>query len=160
MQPPNPVNIRASASYSPSTVSGAMTSERLPESVSALLRDQVTTFEQLEVLLLLQAHPHDDWTAATVSDRTGIPAELSARALADFSGNGLIEQVRENPPAYCFAPRNTRLRQAAADLATAYRDQHALVMSTMSVNAIERIRSGTLRAFSDAFLLKRKDRDG
>jgi hypothetical protein len=33
-------------------------------------------------------------------------------------------------------------------------------MSTMSVNAIERIRSGTLRAFSDAFLLRRKDGDG
>jgi len=137
-----------------------MTSERLPESVSVLLREHVTTFEQLEVLLLLHAYPHDDWTAAAVSERTRISAELIERALADFTGNGLVEQVRENPPAYCFAPRATPQRQAAADLATAYRDQHALVMSTMSVNAIERIRSGTLRAFSDAFLLKRKDRDG
>jgi hypothetical protein len=137
-----------------------MTSERLPDSVQALLRGHVTTFEQLEILLMLQAHPHDDWTAVAVSERTRIPEDLATRALADFSGSGLVEQVRENPAAYCFAPRTTHLRQAVVDLAIAYRDQRALVMSTMSVNAIERIRSGTLRAFSDAFLLRRKDDDG
>jgi hypothetical protein len=137
-----------------------MTSDQLPESVLTLLRDHVTSFEQLEVLLLLQAHPHDDWTAAAVSERTRIPTDLVDHALAGFSGGGLIEQVREAPPAYCFAPRENRLRQAAADLAAAYRDRHALVMSTLSMNAIERIRSGTLRAFSDAFLLRRKDDDG
>jgi hypothetical protein len=137
-----------------------MTSERLSDSVQTLLREHVTTFEQLEILLLLQAHPHDDWTAAAVGERTRIPEDISARALADFSGNGLIEQVRENPAAYCFAPRTIQIRQAVADLAIAYHDQRALVMSTMSVNAIERIRSGTLRAFSDAFLLRRKDGDG
>jgi hypothetical protein len=137
-----------------------MTSEQLLDSVQALLRDHVTTFEQLEILLLLQAHPHDDWTAAAAGERTHIPEDLVAHALADFSGSGLVEQVRESPAAYCFAPRTDHLRQAAADLAVAYRDQRALVMSTMSVNAIERIRSGTLRAFSDAFLLRRKDGDG
>jgi hypothetical protein len=137
-----------------------MTSERLPDSVQLLLRDHVTTFEQLEILVILQAHPHDHWTGAAVGERARIPADLADRALAEFSGSGLVEQVRENPATYCFAPRTANLRQAAADLAIAYRDQRALVMSTMSVNAIERIRSGTLRAFSDAFLLRRKDGDG
>jgi hypothetical protein len=137
-----------------------MTSERLPDSVEMLLRDHVTTFEQLEILVILQTHPHDHWTAAAVGERTRIPEDLIARVLADFTGSGLVEQVRESPAAYCFAPRTAKLRQAAADLAIAYRDHRALVMSTMSVNAIERIRSGTLRAFSDAFLLRRKDDDG
>ncbi|HEU4624276.1 MAG TPA: hypothetical protein VFS52_05910 [Steroidobacteraceae bacterium] len=137
-----------------------MTNEQLPESVLALLRDHVTSFEQLEVLLLLQAHPHDHWTAATAGERTRMPVDLVESALAGLAGGGLVEQVRENPPAYCFAPRDNRSRQAAADLAVAYRDRHALVMSTLSMNAIERIRSGTLRAFSDAFLLRRKDEDG
>src|SRR5262249_28741658 len=137
-----------------------MTGEQLSDTVQVLLRDRVTTFEQLEILLLLQAHPHDHWTAAAAAERRRIPEDLVGRALADFSGSGLVEQVRENPAGYCFAPRTTRLRQAVADLAVAYRDQRALVMSTMSVNAIERIRSGTLRAFSDAFLLRRKDDDG
>jgi hypothetical protein len=137
-----------------------MTSERLSDAVQTLLRERVMTFEQLEILLLMHAHPHDDWTAAAASEHTRIPEDLVDRALADFSGCGLIEQVRESPAAYCFAPRTLRLRQAVADLAIAYRDQRALVMSTMSVNAIERIRSGTLRAFSDAFLLRRKDGDG
>src|SRR5689334_10295243 len=137
-----------------------MTSDRLPDSVQALLSEHVSTFEQLEILLMLQAHPHDHWTAAAVAERSRIPEDLVTRALMDFSGSGLIEQVREGPAAYCFAPRTTQLRQAVVDLATSYRDQRALVMSTMSVNAIERIRSGTLRAFSDAFLLRRKDGDG
>jgi DNA-binding IclR family transcriptional regulator len=137
-----------------------MTSARLADSVQALLRDRVMTFEQLEILLLLQTHPHDDWTAAAAAERSRIPADLVGRALADFSDSGLVEQVRENPAAYCFAPRTTQLRQAVADLAAAYRERRALVMSTMSVNAIERIRSATLRAFSDAFLLRKKDDDG
>jgi len=137
-----------------------MTSDRLPDSVQTLLREHVSTFEQLEVLLLMHAHPHDDWTATAVAERSHIPEDLVNRGLTDLSGSGLIEQVRENPAAYCFAPRTTHLRQAAADLAVAYRDQRALVMSTMSVNAIERIRSETLRAFSDAFVLRRKDDDG
>jgi hypothetical protein len=33
-------------------------------------------------------------------------------------------------------------------------------MSVMSMNAIERIRSGTMRAFADSFILGKRNRDG
>ena len=38
--------------------------------------------------------------------------------------------------------------------------QTAAVLLTMSTNAIERLRSGALNAFADAFILRGKDKDG
>jgi hypothetical protein len=45
-------------------------------------------------------------------------------------------------------------------LVVAYREQSAAVLSTMSIYAIERIRSGPIRAFADSFVLGKPKDDG
>jgi len=137
-----------------------MTTDPIPQAVLALLRERVTSFEHLEVLMLLHAHPHEDWTVVAVSERTRIAAELAGQVLQELESNDLIRRTTRNHTLFRFGPRLPESMDAVEALARLYREQRALVMSTMSVQAIERIRSATMRAFADSFVLKRRNDDG
>jgi DNA-binding IclR family transcriptional regulator len=132
-----------------------MTNEPLSESVRLLLREHMTTFERLEALLYLRKHAADEHTAKSVSDRLGVPPELTSEALAGLTASGLVARGHGNGT-FRFAPATPELANAAEGLATAYREQSAAVLSAMSMYAIERIRSGPMRAFADSFVLGTK----
>jgi hypothetical protein len=130
----------------------------LPENVRSFLRDHLTSFECLELLLLLhrRAEPAN---ADALARQTGIAVELVFAALLELESSQLVRRSGTEPPAFRFAPATAELARAVDDLESVYRDQRAAVMSEMSINAIGRIRSGTLRAFSDAFVFGKKKRD-
>lgn len=134
--------------------------DQLPQAVLLLLHERITTFEQLEIMLLLRAHPEKEWNAPTLSATTGIPIELTHESLMKLAAGGLLEPSGSGPIAFRFRPRQPDIGEAIDALALAYHEQRALVMSTMSMNAIERIRSGTIRAFADSFVLGKKKDDG
>jgi DNA-binding IclR family transcriptional regulator len=132
----------------------------LPDDVRTLLRDHVTSFECLELLLILHSRS-EPGSAQALSGQAGIAIALATPALAALESSQLVRRDTTEPPNFRFAPATTALSRAVDDLERSYRDQRAAVMSEMSVNAIARIRSGTLRAFSDAFVFgKKKDPDG
>jgi hypothetical protein len=130
----------------------------LPENVRNLLRDHVTSFECLELLLLLHRRPEPAGAEVLARD-TGIAVELVIAALAALESSQLVRPNATEPTAFRFAPATADLARAVDDLERLSRDDRAAVMSEMSVNAIGRIRSGTLRAFSDAFVFGKKKRD-
>jgi hypothetical protein len=134
-----------------------MTVEPFSEQVRFFLREHVTSFERLEVLLLLHGSPSEELATSEVTRRLTIREELVAEALQGLVKSGLLG-VRSG--AFRFAPVTTALAAAVNALAIAYQDQRAAVLSTMSMNAIERIRSGPVKAFADSFVFRKKDDNG
>jgi len=130
----------------------------LPDNVRDFLRDHLTSFECLELLLILHSRS-EPASAEALSVRTGIAIELVTPALAALESSQLLQRNATTPPSFRFAPATPELTRAVDDLERLNREQRAAVMSEMSVNAIGRIRSGTLRAFSDAFLFGKKKGD-
>lgn len=135
--------------------------DELSDKTRTLLRDFITSFEMLEIFLLLHANAGQDWSAAEVAGRVHITDDLVVRALDSLGARHLI---RGSPPLpagrFQYAPGNRELADAADELARDFAERRAAVLSTMSTNAIERLRSGALNAFADAFILGSKRKDG
>jgi DNA-binding IclR family transcriptional regulator len=126
-----------------------------------LLRDFITSFEMLEVLLLLRATAAQSWTVRAVSDHTHIAEDLIARALASLEAHRFIEAGESGGKgSFRYRPGTEDLAAAADELAADFAERRAAVLSTLSTNAIERLRSGAINAFADAFVLGRKHKDG
>lgn len=133
----------------------------LPPAVQALLRERVTSFECLELLLVLHAHPQESIDLQTLSQRTGLSTELTAGALHELEIGHLVSRGAIAPLTFRLAPVNASLSDAVDELVRLHRDQRAAIMAEMSVNAIGRIRLSSLRAFADAFFIgaRKKDSD-
>jgi predicted transcriptional regulator len=141
--------------------------DELHEKTRALLRDTITSFEMLEIVLLMRAQPDESWTAGALASRAHLPDDVAIRALQGLLAGGLVQGAGSpanatSGPQYQYRPVNAGLAAAADWLAQDFTERRAAVLSTLSTNAIERLRSGALNAFADAFVLKpgSKRRDG
>ncbi len=131
------------------------------EKTRALLREIITSFEMLEIVLLMRAHSDLSWTVHSVASRVNVPDDIVARALQSLHDSRLIQGVSTaKNTEYRYGPATPALVNAADELARDYTERRAAVLSTMSTNAIERLRSGALSAFADAFVLGSKRKDG
>jgi hypothetical protein len=131
------------------------------EKTRALLRESITSFEMLEIFLLMRAEPDVSWTVHSVAGRAHVPDDLVARALESLRAARLIRAGGPLPPGeHRYGPGTPELAAAADELATDFAERRAAVLSMMSTNAIERLRSGALTAFADAFVLGSKRKDG
>jgi hypothetical protein len=59
-----------------------------------------------------------------------------------------------------FAPQDRALRDEAIHLAAVYGQSRLAVISTMSANALERVRLAGIRTFAEAFRLRENKRHG
>jgi len=132
---------------------------QVPEDVRALLRERIESYEQLEMLFALR-NDRREQTAAALSARFGIDRTLAQSALAELQTHGLAQaRGRGAEPRYVYAPASAALEEAVSRLARLYVEQPIAVLRILSTNAIERVRTGALRAFADAFILRKgKDR--
>jgi hypothetical protein len=132
----------------------------IPTEVRALLRNHIVSFEQLQVLLLLHSGSQEPWSVDAISNALHIDSALVAAALDALQAIRLVNREpahRKSPVRY--AP-DAPLSPAVDALAQSFESHRAAIMSIMSTNAIERVRSGAIRAFSDSFVIKKKDSDG
>ncbi|MGH8228276.1 MAG: hypothetical protein ACREU3_10305 [Steroidobacteraceae bacterium] len=139
--------------------------EQLPDDVQALLRERIESYEQLEALLVLQEE--GGRTAEELCARLRVPLTLVESALRDLQSYGLVQPrpaqsaPQQPEPAaqrYVYAPQTAALAAAVAHLASAYAQDPVPIIKLMSSNAIQRLRTGAVRAFADSFIL-RKDKD-
>jgi|SRR5581483_9622562 len=127
------------------------------EAVRAFLGDYVNSFESLEVLLFLHRE-RTAWTADELCRRFNIRAPVIDDALASLVRAGLVNIVEQNMlMSYRYADEDLGRDALIASLERIYRDEPIQIMQLMSANAIERLRNGAIRAFADAFVL-RKDK--
>jgi hypothetical protein len=135
--------------------------DELGEKTRILLRDFITSFEMLEVLLLVRTSPGQSWTAASVAGCVRVPEDLIARALEALHAKCLVHAGAPLAQGeFRYGPGTADLAAAIDELAEDFAERRAAVLSTLSTNAIERLRSGALSAFADAFILGSKRKDG
>lgn len=132
-------------------------SERPSAPLRTFLRDHVSSFEQLRVLLHLESG--GEATAAEVAAKVGLPPELTEGALEELMQAGQL--VRGVAPSgghvhYSYAPSTSGLRALVSELARVYAETPLSVIRMMNENAVERLRSTAARRLAEAFRLDRE----
>ncbi|HEX4025662.1 MAG TPA: hypothetical protein VHX52_13315 [Steroidobacteraceae bacterium] len=132
----------------------------LDTEVRRLLFEQVTSYEQLEALLLLHGRPAQGWSVAAVAVALRIDAASAASALDELVSQRLAApQTGPLGPEFHYAAGQSGAGDSVDRLAQAYSEQRLEVVKQMSANAIDRVRSSAARTFSDAFIFRRKKDD-
>jgi hypothetical protein len=127
---------------------------RVSERVRVFLREHVPEFEQLEVLLLAVRERDREWTAEEAALRLGLPADVAREALEHLREHGLLDGRCR------YAPSLEGAAEAVAELQGTYETNRLGIVQVMSANALERLRTSTIRTFADAFRLRGDKRDG
>ena len=115
-----------------------------------LLGDPIDSVEALELLFLLRRSPDTFWTAGAASQKLGIRADLASRKLSRLVEAKLLVRGRDTG-AYRYAPATDDWRKLVDDLAAEYEERSIGVINAIYSANLER-----LRAFSDAFRLKKE----
>lgn len=138
-----------------------MAADDLPEDVQKLLRDQIDSYEQLEILLLLRTEPDHPWTVEALSARLRIPASLALLALDELQTAGFVQaRALGAEKQYAYVAQSSHVEATLERLVQAYREHPISILKQMSANAIERVRTAALRTFADAFILRKDKKDG
>lgn len=124
----------------------------LPEDVHRFLHQNIDSVEQLEVLLLLWRAPQRGWTSDEVATAVYSHPSSVVRRLALLLGQGLLRE--QEPGCYQYAPRTAELHDTVTRLDHLYRERRVAVITLIASKPIENV-----RAFSDAFRLRRKKED-
>jgi hypothetical protein len=129
-----------------------MTPKALPDDVIRFLNEHIDSVEQLEVLLLLHRAAEAAWTAEMVAAALYTQPASAARRLESLHADGLIERVAGAGDAYRFVPEPADQGEMIATIADTYRERRVAVVTAIASKPMENV-----RAFSDAFRLRRKE---
>lgn len=121
----------------------------------SFLSAHVQSYEQLEVVLLLQRRERESLTATETAEALRIPKDLAESALVHLEGHGLVvaEANKLGNHRYMYGPRSADLGQSLAELARVYNENRLAVVELMSANAVERLRTSAIRTFAECFRL-------
>jgi hypothetical protein len=132
--------------------------EGIPEDVRDFLMEHVHTYQQLEALIVMQPDPLSDWTAESLGATLQLPADAAREALHQLWADLLLECTSTSPLKYRLSRADVRSTvQALAEL---YQKDRLAVMQQMNANAIERVRTGPVRDFANAFLIGDRKKRG
>jgi predicted transcriptional regulator len=136
-----------------------MQTNELPHDVAAFLHDHVESYEQLELLLLMHANRGTDYTAEALSSQLHIHSSLVQAAVEALQSSGFLEARRHGGETrHAYHSQSEAVEATIGRLAVAYRETPIPIIKLMSANSIDRMRTAAMRAFADAFIL-RKDTD-
>lgn len=123
----------------------------IPEDVRRFLLQCIDSVEQLEVLLLLHGAPAEAWSAEAVAQALYSNPDSIARRLAGLHANGLVAPVQSS---YRYHPKSAELGATVTLLAQTYRQRRVAVITVIASKPMENV-----RAFSEAFRLRKKDKE-
>jgi hypothetical protein len=134
----------------------------VPADVQRFLQEHVESLEQLEILVLLQRRAELAWSALDVAEELRIRDSVAEEELRRLSARGLLAAAGSNAGLrFRYLPRSEALAQMTRRLVETYGTQRVAIMRLMTANAIQRLRSGALGVFSNAFVFgKREKPDG
>lgn len=117
------------------------------------LARNISSVEQLEVLLLAEANPTRSWTAAEIARELRTNPASAARRLEDLTILGLLRIAARDELAYAYAPEREELRRAVAELRRCYAERRVAVISAIyePISAADPIHD-----FADAFRIRGK----
>ena len=121
-----------------------------PGSVEQFLDSSIDSVEQCQMLMTIRNVGNRWWSAKDLARELYLTETSTARDLEDLATRGLLEVRLANDLHYRFAPASPELRSAVEELADAYRDRRAAVLSFI-VNHKGR----ALRHFAEAFRFRK-----
>ena len=128
----------------------------LPEDVRAFLRLRIESHEQLELLQLLQREPARRWSPKELGERLHLSPELAEVEAQALAAVGLADgSTIESTVHYGYYQADPATKAIVERVLELYHTQPVQIMKLMSTTAIERVRTAALRAFADAFVLKK-----
>jgi len=136
-----------------------MSASAIPESLKALLYSHIHAYEELEILVMMQRDPGRHWNARAVAGALAISDDLAADALRALASRGVLDEIEGGSELRYHGPR-MELRAAVGDLLAFYGQHRLEVVMQLSANSIERMRTGAMRAFADAFFIGKRKKDG
>ncbi|HEY3654078.1 MAG TPA: hypothetical protein VGL34_03735 [Steroidobacteraceae bacterium] len=137
-----------------------MTSTPISDEVRAFLREHIETYEELEVLLLLQREAQGPWTADLLAARLHITPAALGEALTALRGRRFVESLSVRAEEHYRLPADVARNETLSRLAGLYASHTIEIIKLMSSNSIERIRTAALRSFADAFLFRKDKKNG
>lgn len=129
-----------------------MSSEDIPQNVSQFIVDHINSVEQLETLLLLHAEPAREWTAEQIAKELRTSTDAARLRLTELKRIPCVEEISSAPPKYRFATSNAALCPIVDAVARQYKDRRVSIISLIYTKP-----ANELRAFSDAFRIKKKE---
>lgn len=131
-----------------------MADDGISNEVKSFIKKNISSIEQLEVLLLLYRDPSREWTAEELSKELYVSPEAAVNRLNDFCMRGFCVSNAADVPRYRFNPGMGHLDSVIRDLRTAYEQRRVRV-----INLIFSSPSDHLRSFSDAFKFRKDDEE-
>lgn len=133
----------------------------MPERVRELISRSIHSIEALEVLLVLRGTVVRTWTAAQLASELRLPESAVVTALQALVLSQLALQASdESPLPYQYRLQQPEAEETVDELAKTYARNRVEVLMQISSNAIDRVRKGALKTFSDAFRLTGRKKDG
>lgn len=128
----------------------------LPPGLADFLRDHVSSYEELNALLLMSRSPLRIWSSADVAESLNAPEDVVEIALEALVAAGIVIGAgAAGSETYQYAPQSSSIADHVTALERAYVDQPMAVVQIMTTNAIERVRSSAARRLADAFRFER-----
>ncbi len=125
---------------------------KIPEDVRRFLLECIDSVEQLEVLLFLHKAPADAWSPDAVAQALYSNSSSIARRMAGLHGKKLL--IRSPPASYRYHPDTPEVDATVTRLADTYRQRRVAVITVIASKPMENV-----RAFSEAFRLRKKDQE-
>lgn len=127
------------------------------EPLQAFLRESISSYEELETLLLLVRTRDRSWTDDEVADALKVPVDGIATALEGLAtvADLLRVDTRAGQRRFQYAPNRDTVSQLVEELVSAYSEQRLAIVRLMSSNALDRVRSSAARRLANAFRIER-----
>lgn len=122
----------------------------LSDPLQTLLRERLTSPEQIAIVLMLRKDPSRSWTAPEVASAVKTPQESAAMRLFLLASTGLIAMEASATPRYRFTSPDPETARVLAELDAIYDRDPAAIASFINAPAPDPIKS-----FSEAFRLKK-----
>jgi hypothetical protein len=127
------------------------------ELLQAFLHDSISSYEELEALLLLVRESHRGWTDNELAEALKVQVDAITPAVDALAAvEGLLDVDDQTGQRRCrYAPKSAILRQVTEELASAYVEQRLAIVQLMSANALNRVRGAAMLRLANAFRIER-----
>jgi hypothetical protein len=117
--------------------------------IARFIAEQITSADQLDILLLLHGDPAKLWKAEDVSRAVFTVPTAATMRLEDLARRGFLMSSGGADPSYRYQPASDGIRRQVDALAAAYRTNRVAV-----INLVFQRRPDPLKSFSDAFRVR------
>jgi hypothetical protein len=127
-----------------------------PAATVEFIRRHIRSVEQLEILLLLFAHPERTWTAEAVFAEVRSNLDSVARRMDEMSAEGLLEaDASAAVRTYRYHPATAELAKGVEDLSTLYRERRVTVIEHIFAEP-----PSPIQGFADSFRIRKDETNG